>query len=92
MNELTAKSMIRALKPFRQYLLINEWENIRNVIMHWVEDKKTETKEENKYLERQEEPPLKALFNKLWEKKITLPIGVNILIFVTGLLIGVYGF
>lgn len=94
MRKLTADNMIKALQPYKQYLLINEWENIKNVILHWVEDEKTTIKEQHRrdHAEPEEEPPLKALWNYLWEKKIPMPIATLILIFGAGLAIGIWGF
>jgi hypothetical protein len=93
MNKITAENMIKALKPYKQYLLINEWNNIVGVIEHWIEypkehkDKKITFK---KTINKKEVPPLKAFWNTIWSKNVSVPIGVLILIGVGGIMIGKY--
>ncbi len=38
MKEYTATNMKKALDPFRQYLLIEEWNSIVTEINNWIED------------------------------------------------------
>lgn len=83
--------MINALRQFKQFLLINEWDNIVNCINHWVEETPAtiEKKKNNKY--QQEEPVFRALFTWLLETKWNASIFVYLLIFVAGFVIGKWG-
>lgn len=89
MNKQTADNIIQAISRYRQYLLINEWENIKAHIKSYIEDNKQKHEQQKT---RTEEPPLKALWNTIWTKKINTPIALLILTFLTGLAIGHWGF
>ena len=87
MNKKTADNIINAIKPYKQYLFINEWNTICDCINHYVNDEKSKDLNSSKSVDT-DEPPLRRLFFK----HLTTPFYVHVLVFLAGLLLGIYGF
>lgn len=84
----TANNMVRALEPYRQYLFINEWEKVKEVIYYYVDDERPEPKGNGTASRQEETPPLVAAWEWGWNKKLSASVWVYIGIFVLGVVIG----
>lgn len=91
MRKITADSMIKALERFKQYLLIDEWMDIQFFLYSLVENNNERNNNFSEY-KRNEEPPLKAAWNKGWSTSINTPIIIHIGLFLLGMAIGYWGF
>lgn len=93
MNRQTANNIIQAISRFRQYLFVNEWNKICECINFYVDDKKPQgNAQEHNRENKIDEPPLRALWNALWEKKANLPYAFLVIIFFIGFAIGKWVF
>lgn len=87
LKKTVAEDMISALDRFREFLFKNEYDKIVECILYYIDEPVVA---EDKPEHATDQPPLRAIWYYIWDKKISLSIASLILLVIVSFGLGHY--